>query len=228
MLCPLLLVTGCDRVLGLGTVPMQPDALTTCFADDFTGDTLGAQWSVFSPTSADIAVSQHDQLDFHYAQGVASQKYNAVTSVDVHDFTIGSVTAELVMPPALHRETNLKLVRSPNEYYGLHIRYATATDGAPHVTAKMGDSTIVSDHLFNPVTDRWFRIEIDGAAARFETSPDGATWSSQEAATVFPTNALNVTLAAYVPGSANTPTPDPSNDVEWDNVTVVSQDCGSR
>ena len=219
---PLLLLAGCDRVLGLSPPPSPPDA-QTCLTEPFTGDVLGPSWSVFSATAMAVSVQQHDQLEFHYVAGAPNGSYNNITSVRAYDFTRGYLLAELVQPPGLHRETSLRLGMSPMEYYDLDIRYNVATESVPRVYAKKGDTTQVFDRPYDPVNDRWFRVSIDGAVVTFETSPDGAHWNGQQSAVTIPTAALSVTIDAYVPGGALAS--DPAGAVYWDNLAMNAVDC---
>lgn len=221
-LWPLLLLAGCDGVLGLARVHPPVDA-RSCFTDPFTGDTLGSQWNVFEASGSQVMVAQHDQLEFHYIAGARHGAYNNITSVMTYDFTTGYVLAELVQPPPVHRETSLRLGRTPTEYYDLDIRYDYATDPEPTVSAKKGDSVTVFMRPFNPVQDRWFRVSIDGAVASFETSPDGVTWTGQQSPATVPTNALTIMIDGYVPGMGSST--DPASDVYWDNVAMLAADC---
>lgn len=223
--CSLVLI-GCDHVFGLARPPDASGGI--CFDDDFSGP-LDDRWTITAPEQSQVTVTLDGALNFHYVQGATARTANRVISVEAYDFQKGSVAAEILDPPALHRETSLRLTRSVTDYYGAVVRFDNETASTPSLIAKRGDDGILAVRDFDHENDRWLRISAEGARVAFETSSDGTSWVEFASDLVrFPMQALSISLDAYVTSDANTPSgDDPADDVRWDNARIRSLECES-
>ena len=226
VLVALLLCAGCDGVFGLTHVQTQPDVPPAhrCFVEPFTGTTFDPRWTISNAANTIIAVRDADELRFEYAALAPPKSFNALIATVAHDFRSGDITAELVEPPGLHRETNLRLSATPTEYYSIGLRFDQETSTVPRLIAKINDTgTEVISRPWDPVNDHWMRIRIAGIEATFETSPDAMTWTGKSTIVTTQPISLSVMLNGYVTGDATMT--EPANVARWDNVTVNALDC---
>lgn len=179
-------------------LPLDPKAACgrpSVYVDDFADGVLS---QLFDKAPSGSAREEGGRLVLSYTAG-ATAFYTAKAAVNFHDDRLRVALAG--PPPAGGRAVVSLRGDSMHE-----IAFVVANG---NLTARLADgaTALVSQQVnFDPVAHRWLQLVEAGGTTRFETSPDGITWTT---ITTQPTpsfaNVVRPVLSAAAVDAASTP-----------------------
>ena len=185
------------------TIAIRAD--TPLISDTFSSVTYGSWWAN-QPGSISGGRLQFTTL--------SSYAHN-ITSAQSYNFVGRSVTVQTpVVPTAVSGEAWMEVI-TDGSGNGVMIGKANDSMAMRIVNAGVYDDTYV---LYNAMGHLWWRITYDGTTLRWQTSPEGTTWTTLRSATSgFPSlTSVTIELSA---GHYNAAEPD--EPVAFDNFTLA-------
>ena len=175
---------------------------TPTFYDDFNDNSLDlGKWNIIDPTSPVVVSEQSQQLRITVPGSTAS--YNGVRSSSSYDMRGGTAQVELVqaVSQAGWVENTLVLEADGNNYLLINT-------GAGSIVFRSSVNNVFDQLIlpYDPVAHRFWRIRhsLTTNTVSFETSPNGAVWTSQKTVTAgFSLTAMRFVLRAGAWGTGN-------------------------
>lgn len=186
-------------------------ALIETLTDNFNdGSRNGALWSEYS---SDTTVAETGgRLEITLPAGETTLNYAGYYSVSNYDLTNSSAYVEVTKVTAA---TSTGMYFNVSEQGSFAGRLAFYKEGTVlYFERWLGEVSSVTSVTYNSTNHRWWRIRNSGANVLWETSPNGATWTTQRTlATPFTITTMQVEVGAGTFGSESV-----SRTVQFDNL----------
>ncbi len=237
----LLLLAGCDRLLGLGTIAPLSDAhadgspdtavdavdasttLTTCLSDDFSGtmiDTTKRLKFSSAPAPVPQVVQLNGALDVDMlAETPPSPPYNGLQSLNAFGFDDATFEIRLlVLPSDPNAAVRLYAIADPSNEY-----YATLQGSSLSLTVVNNGGMSTSGGMFvDPSTTHFLRLRTSGGSIFVDTAAAVGAWAQQAMHSAdVPTTRMAVGFAAGIESPGTTST----QQVEFDDAMLQSTGC---
>ncbi len=174
----------------------------TGFFDDFNDNSLDStKWALVTGLSPVVVSEQVQQLRITLPANMAA--YNGVVTKSSYDIRGGSIQLQMVqsVSQAGWAENSLQVLLDPQNY--LLINVGAGGTLFRSMVNGVNDQVIIP---FDGVAHRYWRIRhtLSTNSLSFDTSPNGATWTTRKSATAgFSLAAVKVQLVAGAYGTGN-------------------------
>ncbi len=241
----LVLLAGCDRVLGLGAIATRSDAgttgdgkptldapdgstadaaLTTCLSDTFSTATIDtALWSKFSTAPAPVPQVSEDSVTgvidvTLQGEPPPTPPYNGLVSVNAFPFDDATFQVRLIaLPNDINGDARLYIIANPTNEYFIKIRSSTLS-----LTTVLNSNQQTISAIIDPTMTRYARIRSEGGMIYIDVASSLGSWATllQHVANV-PTTTMSVGFAAGIDDTGTSS----FQIVQFDDALVQSTGC---
>ncbi|HEX8128204.1 MAG TPA: S8 family peptidase, partial [Pyrinomonadaceae bacterium] len=187
-------------------------------SDNFNDNTRDAKWNTLA-TPGSVIVEQNGRLEITPA--AAMPGYDGYVSANTIDLTDARSTVEAVSVPAINGFATFYALRAPN---GNYLMLGQSSSGTLITQRSVGGVVTQTSVPYNAVQQRYWRFRHNRAnnTVNYETSPDGAAWTTQA---TYPTPFDITNLQVLLVGQKSTAT-SPNDTVVFDNLRIERNEGG--